>query len=92
MTTNKQPIQSSVEKITDQELQKLQQLQNDVATCTSMLGEITLQRLFLDEREANIKSEFGRLYNEQQDLQKILVAKYGEDSIISIETGIITKK
>ena len=72
-------------KISDQELEKLQTLTGEFNKLKTNLGDLELQKHGVCLRVEELKREF-------QSLETNLMGNYGKDSIINMETGEITKK
>lgn len=74
-----------MKKISDQELQTLQTLTEEFNKLKTNLGDLELQKHGICLRVEQLKKEF-------QSLEKTLMEAYGNDSVINMETGEITKK
>ena len=74
-----------MKKIKDEELKKLQELNNEFNVVKSQLGDLTLQKHTLCLKVEQIKSEF-------QTMEKGLMKEYGEDAVINLETGEVKPK
>ena len=74
-----------MKKIEEQELKKLQELNTEFAQLKTNLGDLTLQKHGICLRVEEIKSEF-------QKAEKSLMDKYGQDSVINLETGEVKPK
>mgnify|MGYP003678329331 CR=1 FL=1 len=72
-------------KITEKELETLKKLTGEFNTIKAQLGDLTLQEYSLCMKVEEVKKEFGIL---EADLSE----KYGKDSVINLETGVVTKK
>ena len=73
------------QKLEDNELKAIQDLNADFAKLKSALGDIELRKVDIIEQVKIIKSMFV-------EEEKKLIEKYGADSIINLKTGEITKK
>ena len=74
-----------MKKIEEQELKKLQELNTEFAQLKTNLGDLTLQKHGICLRVEEIKSEF-------QKAEKSLMDKYGQNSVINLETGEVKPK
>lgn len=71
--------------ITQEELKKIQEMNTEFNKAKSNLGELELQKQGVIRHIDSMKSEF--LQHE-----RMLIEKYGNDSVINIQTGEVTKK
>ena len=67
------------------ELQNLQELNSNFVKLKTQLGDLELQKQLVIEQVSIIKSDFA-------DLEKSLIKKYGENSVINLQSGEITEK
>ena len=74
-----------MKKIEEQELKQLQELNTEFAQLKTNLGDLTLQKHGICLRVEEIKIEF-------QKAEKSLMDKYGQNSVINLETGEIKEK
>lgn len=74
-----------MKKIEEQELKQLQELNTEFAQLKTNLGDLTLQKHGICLRVEEIKIEF-------QKAEKSLMDKYGQDSVINLETGEVKPK
>jgi|TARA_R110000764_G_scaffold195940_1_gene281160 hypothetical protein len=74
-----------VKTIEDKELKLLQELNSGFAKLKNQLGDLELQKQIILENVTEIKKQFKSLETE-------LIEKYGDNSVINLETGIITEK
>lgn len=72
-------------QLEQQELETLRSLQSEFSKGKSNLGELEIQKQQILNSISNIRIKFA-------EQEKILVEKYGSDSVINMETGEITKK
>ena len=72
-------------KITTEELENLKKLTGEFNTIKSQLRDLTLQAHALCMKVEDVKKEFAVLEGE-------LTKQYGKDSVINLETGVITQK
>ncbi len=73
------------QKLEDNELKAIQDLNADFAKLKNALGDIELRKFDIIEQVKLVKSMFV-------EEEKKLIEKYGADSIINLKTGEITKK
>ena len=80
-------------KLTEQELQKVQELQNNYATITAQLGQLKIEMILINEqlkRLTDLETTFTQKYlsiqTEEEQFAKSISEKYG-DGDINIETG-----
>tara|TARA_R110000851_G_scaffold117098_1_gene243628 strand:+ start:471 stop:710 length:240 start_codon:yes stop_codon:yes gene_type:complete len=74
-----------MKKIEEQELKQLQELNTEFAQLKTNLGDLTLQKHGICLRVEEIKTQF-------QIAEKSLMDKYGQNSVINLETGEIKEK
>jgi hypothetical protein len=72
-------------KLTSEELSKLQELNNSFTQSKISLGDLELQKENIIGKIKEIKSKFV-------ELEKELIKKYGEESVINLQTGQVTEK
>ena len=75
-------------KITEEELQKIQEGREKVSTIAEYLSELVLQQTVLDNLVKNTKQEFLDSVSEEENYFAELNEKYGE-GLLNIETGEI---
>jgi hypothetical protein len=75
-------------KITEEELQKIQDGREKVSTIAEYLSELVLQQTVLDNLVKNTKQEFLDSVSEEENYFAELNEKYGE-GLLNIETGEI---
>ena len=74
-----------VKTVEDKELKLLQELNSNFKKIKNQLGDLELQKQIILENVTEIKKQFKSLETE-------LIEKYGDNSVINLETGIITEK
>jgi hypothetical protein len=79
-----------MERLTQQELEKLQELQQRGQTLINELGQIEIAKLSLQNRRENSEQLLSQLQIDEQVYTKELTNKYGRVSI-DPQTGEITK-
>ena len=72
-------------KLTDNEWSQLKELNSEFAKNKSAIGDLELQKRSIFERMDVIQNEFSKV-------EKKLMKKYGEDSVVNLQTGEVTKK
>ncbi len=72
-------------KVEEKELELLQKLNSSFSQLKNQLGDLELQKQIILENVTEIKKQFKSLEIE-------LIEKYGDNSVINLETGIITEK
>jgi hypothetical protein len=76
-------------KFTEDELKSLQELQGTYQQITMAMGQLSLSRLGLDQREESIKSTLEETKTKENELASKLTEKYGKGSL-DINTGEFT--
>lgn len=71
--------------LTQEELSNIQSMNNDFTKAKMALGDLELQKYNLLKTVELLKSDFAK---HEMDL----IAKYGKDSVINVQTGEVTKK
>ena len=74
-----------MEKITDAELKRLNDLNSEFNTIKTQLGDLTLQKHGLVLRVQELKGEF-------QTAEEGLMQTYGKDAVINLETEEVKQK
>lgn len=69
------------QKLTREELEKLQELQQKQTALVNELGQIGLAQLNLDRRQDNAEKFLDQLRQDESDFIKELESKYGAGSI-----------
>jgi len=72
-------------QLTSEELGNLQELNNSFTQSKISLGDLELQKENIIGKIKEIKSKFV-------ELEKELIKKYGEESVINLQTGEVTEK
>jgi len=76
-------------KFTEEELQTLQNLQSTYNQITLAMGQVSLQKIQLENREESILNTLSEVREKENTLAKELTDKYGKGSL-NIETGEFT--
>jgi hypothetical protein len=74
------------QKLTQEELQAITELQQKNNAVVSELGQIELTRMAVESRRANAESYLAELRKEEEEFGKTLSDKYGSGSI-DLENG-----
>jgi len=74
-----------MQKIKDEELKKLNDLNSEFNTIKTQLGDLTLQKHGLILRVQELKGKF-------QAAEEGLMQTYGKDAVINLETGEVKQK
>tara|TARA_R110000851_G_scaffold286078_1_gene439976 strand:- start:1076 stop:1315 length:240 start_codon:yes stop_codon:yes gene_type:complete len=74
-----------VKTVEDKELKLMQELNSNFKKLKGQLGDLELQKQMVLENVSEVKKNFTHLENE-------LIQKYGDNSVINLQTGIITEK
>ena len=97
MAEDTKVIETSDEmKFTEEELQGLQSLQTGYQEKQTLLGQLAVQRILLDQqsdaleaRTTEVEQEYEGVQQEERDLVEKLNEKYGPGSL-NPETGVFT--
>ena len=73
-------------KLTTEEIEKLQEIQQKNAAVASELGNLEITKLQVEARKAEVVDVFNKLKEEEQTFGKELSEKYGNGSI-DLEAG-----
>lgn len=71
--------------VSKEELDKIQGMNSDFAKAKMALGELELNKQGILNRINAMQQEF-------YEYEKMLIVKYGQDSVINLQTGEVTKK
>ena len=74
------------QKLTQEELQAITELQQKNNAVVSELGQVELARMAVESRRANAESYLAELRKEEEEFGKTLSDKYGSGSI-DLENG-----
>ena len=72
-------------KLTDEELEIIQQMNTEYSQLKNSIAEIELQKYATLNAIEALREKFS-------NHERLLVSKYGIDSVINLKTGDITKK
>ena len=76
-------------KFTEDELKSLQELQGTYQQITLALGQLSVSKYAMEEREDSLKKALLDTKTKENELAKVLTEKYGKGSLNS-ETGEFT--
>jgi chromosome segregation ATPase len=79
-------IKSSPTSFSELELKEIKDLRMSLNTLTFQLGQISVEKIKLEEAENNLKNQLKDLEKKEVSIAKKLSSKYGKGSI-DIETG-----
>lgn len=71
--------------VSKEELDKIQGMNADFSKAKMALGELELNK-------QGILNQINAMREEFFGYEKMLIAKYGQDSVINLQTGEVTKK
>jgi hypothetical protein len=71
--------------VSKEELEKIQGMNADFAKAKMTLGELELNKQGILNRISAMQQEF-------YEYEKMLIVKYGQDSVINLQTGEVTQK
>jgi hypothetical protein len=76
---------AGVKMLSQEELDMIQQMNSDFTKAKISLGDLELEKYALLQRIEHLKMAFA-------ENEKLLIVKYGENSLINIKTGEVTEK
>ena len=76
-------------KFTEEELKSLQDLQGTYQQITLAMGQISLSKIQLENREQSVLNTLGEVREKENELAKELTEKYGKGSL-DIQSGEFT--
>jgi hypothetical protein len=76
---------AGVKMLSQEELDMIQQMNSDFTKAKISLGDLELEKYALLQRIEHLKMAFA-------ENEKLLIVKYGENSVINIKTGEVTEK
>ena len=96
MAKDTKVVESKEVKFTEDELNLLQKLQTDYQEKQTILGQLSVQRILIDQqaealalRVTEVEQEYLNVQQEEQDLVKTLNEKYGPGQL-DPQTGVFT--
>lgn len=72
-------------QLTNEELSKIQEMNNEFTKAKMALGDLEIQKSNILKGIELLKTDFA-----QQEL--LLINKYGQDAVINVQTGEVSKK
>tara|TARA_R110001592_G_scaffold4729_1_gene26427 strand:+ start:5425 stop:5718 length:294 start_codon:yes stop_codon:yes gene_type:complete len=84
-----QDIKTSPTSFSPEELNELKQLRTDLSNITAQFGQITVNKIKLEEQETILKKQLAELEQKENTIAKKLTNKYGKGSI-DLGTGTFT--
>ena len=82
-------IKTSPVSFSPEELNELKQLRSELSNMTAQFGQLTINKIKLEEQETILKKQLAELEQKENTLAKNLTNKYGKGSI-DLETGTFT--
>ena len=82
-------IKTSPISFSPEELNKLKQLRTDLSNIVARFGQLTINKLKLEEQETILKKELAEVEQRENKLAKDYTTKYVKGSI-DLETGTFT--
>jgi|TARA_Y100000114_G_scaffold150314_1_gene165698 hypothetical protein len=74
-----------MKKVEEKELQELQNLNSEFVNKKAQLGDLEIQKSLVLKQVESIRIDFSKL-------EKVLLEKYGENSVINLQTGEVKEK
>lgn len=74
-----------MKKVEEKELQELQNLNSEFVNKKAQLGDLEIQKSLVLKQVESIRIDFAKL-------EKVLLEKYGENSVINLQSGEIKEK
>tara|TARA_R110001592_G_scaffold9636_2_gene51050 strand:- start:126 stop:419 length:294 start_codon:yes stop_codon:yes gene_type:complete len=84
-----QEISNSPISIPSNDINKIKKLQVDLSNLNSKFGQLTINKIKLEEEEELLKKELSSILSEETNIAKTFTDKYGKGSL-DIETGEFT--
>ena len=81
-----QKIKNTPQSFIEQELNELKNLRDKIDEMSFQFGQLSIQKIKLEEQEDNLKNQLKNLEKEETTIAKKLTDKYGKGSI-DLETG-----
>jgi len=82
-------IKTSPTSFSPEELNELKKLRTDLSTMTAQFGQLTINKIKLEEEEELLKKELSSILKEEANIAKTFTNKYGKGSL-DIETREFT--
>ena len=84
-----QEIKTTPQSFSQEELNKIKELRDEINTLSFQFGQLHIQKLKLEEQENSLKTQLNQVEKKESILAKKLTDKYGKGSI-NLETGTFT--
>ena len=84
-----QSIKSLPQSFSEQELNEIKELRNQISTLTFQIGQNAINKIKLEEQESLFKDQLKSIEEKETLLAKRFTDKYGKGSI-DLETGTFT--
>ena len=81
-----QEIKTTPQSFSQEELNKIKELRDEINTLSFQFGQLTIQKIRLEEQENSLKEQLNQAEKKEVSLAKNLTSKYGKGSI-DLETG-----
>jgi len=82
-------IKEKTQKLSEEEVQKIKDFQNESNNLTYSLGQIEVQKLILENQKQDLISQLNKSQQLQEEFSTSLQEKYGNGNI-NLETGEFT--
>ena len=82
-------IKTSPISFSPEELNELKQLRTDLSNMTAQFGQLTINKIKIEEQETILKKQLVELEQKENTIAKKLTSKYGKGSI-DLESGTFT--
>ena len=96
MAEDKKVVESKDVKFSDEEIQSLQDLQNSYQEKQAILGQLSVQRILLNQQlealealQVELETEYESVQQEERDIDQKLNEKYGPGQL-DPQTGVFT--
>lgn len=84
-----QEIKTTPQSFSQEELNKIKELRDEINTLSFQFGQLTIQKIRLEEQENSLKEQLSQAEKKEASLAKNLTSKYGKGSI-DLKTGTFT--
>ena len=84
-----QEIKTTPQSFSQEELNKIKELRDEINTLSFQFGQLTIQKIRLEEHENSLKEQLNQAEKKEVSLAKNLTSKYGKGSI-DLKTGTFT--
>ena len=84
-----QEIKTTPQSFSQEELNKIKELRDEINTLSFQFGQLTIQKIRLEEQENSLKEQLNQAEKKEVSLAKNLTSKYGKGSI-DLKTGTFT--